>query len=569
MISFNSFINKALLTEAYDYKQIFVKVLQLSDGHYGANETYKKTFERGQAVLKKNFRIIWYNKLVQLYIASIIRWERDEAAKYYDKLLNSECKKYNLTSDRLDEKIRKDFLPVKTLTEYEHFLDLHLKEIDDYNPTGKFPEEVFKDLKEIENEWAAELDGTVQYSKQPLLSEDEENKEGCIPVIDYKDGWYWVDLQTNYCEKESRAMGHCGSASRGSTLLSLRYLNKRKPDPSTWLWEPHITCELEPTGIMTQRKGKQNTKPVEKYHKYMLDLLLHKVTTSSKGTQSYLIKGLMNAYDPDSDFQIADLTPEERETLFEQRPELMTVSEMYKKVGKTPELIEKVTSTWNSLNQSRQNNYNLIWNENQKDAVIYVAPDIHDFIGDYGTSGARRVLEVDQDGFNYNDPYEGNIEDCFDMLDSSKVTAYLEENYPDDEEAWDGDEFKFLKDNNDDIYEQCRYAAERGEQDGISQEMMKSLYDALDSILIKDYNSDDILYGAYITKENVWSEPLKVWLPFDKVLQCLEYMENTEDWENYSFYVDVEEPYNGWSDYSTKGAKDYMKDESGFGNMMR
>lgn len=108
----------------------------------------------------------------------------------------------------------------------------------------------------------------------------------------FEDGYYWIDLETNYCSDEAEAMGHCGTSSNYSTLLSLRK-DKR----------PYVTVECSKDySEINQMKGRGNTKPVEKYHKYIVALL----TDPEIGVQSFNY-----TYNMQDDFVLSDLTSEQ------------------------------------------------------------------------------------------------------------------------------------------------------------------------------------------------------------------------------------------------------------------
>ncbi|MFA5066977.1 MAG: hypothetical protein WC466_02895 [Candidatus Izemoplasmatales bacterium] len=79
-----------------------------------------------------------------------------------------------------------------------------------------------------------------------------------------KEGFYWIDLKTNYSEDEANAMGHCGKDSRATTLISLRDAKK----------VPHVTIAYnEDNKAVTQVKGRKNQRPLPQYMKYVYDFL--------------------------------------------------------------------------------------------------------------------------------------------------------------------------------------------------------------------------------------------------------------------------------------------------------
>lgn len=91
----------------------------------------------------------------------------------------------------------------------------------------------------------------------------EDHSKGRV-VERYPDGYYWVDLETNSSSDEGRAMGHCGTDGRATTLISLR-----DEDGG-----PHVTVAYNrDTKTVGQVKGKNNQKPVSKYLKYVYDFL--------------------------------------------------------------------------------------------------------------------------------------------------------------------------------------------------------------------------------------------------------------------------------------------------------
>ena len=122
----------------------------------------------------------------------------------------------------------------------------------------------FEDLHELSTKWHKEL-------KASGIITHEDGKV----LITYPDGFYWIDLQTNDSEEESDALGHCGRTGR-DTLVSLRQKNKfGEIKPAVTMAIDYDDEETPTYGRIDQCKGKQNTKPVEKYHKYIVDFILH------------------------------------------------------------------------------------------------------------------------------------------------------------------------------------------------------------------------------------------------------------------------------------------------------
>lgn len=125
-------------------------------------------------------------------------------------------------------------------------------------------------------------------------------------IIDYRNskgvGYYWVDLGTSYCSEEQRRMGHCGRAGQGNTLISLRNINEFGEGQS------FITMAYNKNGVVYDFKASGNQKPSSKYHKYIIDIL-----TQDKYPIIELSK---SGYQPQTNFKLKDLTPEQQEFVF-------------------------------------------------------------------------------------------------------------------------------------------------------------------------------------------------------------------------------------------------------------
>lgn len=137
-----------------------------------------------------------------------------------------------------------------------------------------------KALKKSED-WHEE----IKNSSEDFLIEEED---GDI-IMTFENGYYWINLQSTSCSDEASAMGHCGNTNKGSTILSLRRYK-----------QPHVTISWEESdNVFYQIKGKGNDKPVEKYHRYIVDLIC-----------KLEIEGYRSEYDSENDFSPDDLEPD-------------------------------------------------------------------------------------------------------------------------------------------------------------------------------------------------------------------------------------------------------------------
>lgn len=117
--------------------------------------------------------------------------------------------------------------------------------------------------------WTQAKEAQEEYHDN-LESQSLEGTETNTIIKKYKDGFYWVDLQSYSCEEEEQLMGHCGGSYKAETLYSLR-----KYDPHTQTIEAFITLAISPDeNTWYQCKGKKNSLPKPEYHPYIADILM-------------------------------------------------------------------------------------------------------------------------------------------------------------------------------------------------------------------------------------------------------------------------------------------------------
>lgn len=238
----------------------------------------------------------------------------DKVILWYAKILNDDIKnrlKKSLNNlfgkpDRID-----DFNIAKTMLDYLNFkidkleessLDV-LKDIigdlykDISSKMSNINDYIFSSLRDdkinLINTTVDEMNVKAnEWHKELKSSEGLIKKETNKIIIDYGN-FYWVDLESNDCEEEGRLMGHCGRTI-ADTMLSLRERKK-------YGIEPHVTIAIDGNinnyTEIYQIKGKENKKPVSKYHKYIVDFLI-------KNDGVFIGD---EEYDRHQDFSISDL----------------------------------------------------------------------------------------------------------------------------------------------------------------------------------------------------------------------------------------------------------------------
>lgn len=196
--------------------------------------------------------------------------------------------------------------------QYEYILDWlrgrnapPVREADQIN----FKTLTYEEASRRAHAWHAEL-GKLQGGT--IKDEDGE------VVMTFPDGFYWISLGKARCEKEAQAMGHCGTG-RG-ILYSLRREQ-----------HPYITVDLV-NGVIGQIKGRANTKPKPEFHQYIIPFLLDKKLN---------VQYLKSSYQPQTDFELTDLTDGQLNDIIQKKPFLLTGSESATR-RLTPEVLSSV-----------------------------------------------------------------------------------------------------------------------------------------------------------------------------------------------------------------------------------
>jgi len=208
----------------------------------------------------------------------------------------------------------------------------------------------------------------------------ETVKEQAGALINYPDGWYWYDLKTRNCAKESDMMGHCGRT-EADTLITLRDVHGL----------PHLTMayNYKPSGY-TQLKGKGNKKPDKKYHDKILDIF-----------NKLKISEYKSEYAGADDFKVNDLPDNKKNEL----------------IKKYPGLQDPFDSIENILSGKEKNktleDYKDMFSghERIKGNDIFVDVESHWFNGDDSNIVEKYALtydyvDMDWNVFEYNKDYE-------------------------------------------------------------------------------------------------------------------------------------------------------------------
>jgi len=241
----------------------------------------------------------------------IPRYYKEYLKNYYGII----CKEGSFFQDRTNVSgaYMQDVSAEDFCTHMEHYLSLPIPDIERYRFENQTPEEVLTYFSNLETEWKTQGNGTNALNVTYELKNNLINQ-----FLTFDNGRYgWFDLRKASCREEGKSMGHCGNSPRaesGDTILSFRSIKIENKDTLTI---PHLTFILTYNGSLTESKGRGNSKPIAKYHPYIVSLLLYKIG------KEYLIKNIIGGgYLPENNFKVSDLSKELYDKLIEQRPEL-------------------------------------------------------------------------------------------------------------------------------------------------------------------------------------------------------------------------------------------------------
>ena len=254
----------------------------------------------------------------------------------------------------------------------------------------------------------AEFDNKSRFI--PFEVQDPEDEDHDIDIKiefeedEYEPGIYmWIDLNTENDDTESAAMDHCGAAGEDdATLLSLRKLLEYEGHR---FWRPVLTFELDEDGNLRQMKGYHNSKPISKYHPYIVELLKHDDISGIIG----------GGYEAHKNFSLTDLTEKQREEVSEYIDE--------KAIGLT-ERMRNGEDVWEEFTFYYEGEEIETNNGSELD---FGEMSVAEFLIEHGDSDIQNYLEVLREEHVVPDDYinitDEEIEDALELLNPRLVDA--------------------------------------------------------------------------------------------------------------------------------------------------
>jgi hypothetical protein len=291
---------------APNYFDMFRAILAAVPKQWTAQQTnvVQRNVDWAKRVLKRQDRIIWFLRLLRLWIAESFYEILAEEGANPEALQKLEPIYQRIKQDmerRSGERI--DYYNISNIDIFQqslqHLMGLQIPSLQSYVFDYQNPRKLITDLEEIERE--------EEKKKRNTLTPRSDDRI----ILQFPDGWAWWLLPRAACSDEAKAMGHCGnSPANGNPDLQIMSLR----EPKEKGWEPHLTFIFNKrTGFLGEMKGKNNSKPTSKYHPYIIKLF-EKYTP---------IRGLIGGgYAPERNFALSDLSKPEYESLVEARPDL-------------------------------------------------------------------------------------------------------------------------------------------------------------------------------------------------------------------------------------------------------
>lgn len=238
----------------------------------------------------------WAHNLSNKYSIWIANTFRQEAIKYIagdNEVIKQEIlKQFKGNSTQPSLKLKLSQVQRRLEGAYQHIIDWLSRR------QQLVPETDVLNLKTLTYPEAAERSDRWHDELKKLTAGQIEDEDGEV-IITFPDGFYWIDLKKRYCDKEARALGHCGSGV--GNLFSLR---KNKV--------PHLTGDVS-NGQLIQLRGRANSKPKPEYHPYIMAFLLSdKVGIKSFNPSSYRAQ---------DNFMLSDFSETDLEHLLDKKPE--------------------------------------------------------------------------------------------------------------------------------------------------------------------------------------------------------------------------------------------------------
>jgi hypothetical protein len=578
-------LNEAAISRYTPMIQVFAEIDSWDVYHKKHFDTAKGDLEWAMRVLKREDRITWYMRLDKAMLLDGLmntavpdnpNQEKQIAyiTKEHRKAFGKLAKFYN--GDDANIAMRE----MNSRTFYanmEHAMSMNIPKVDATVWGSQMPHELLMHFNNLEKEWMSKKDSVIDM--------DQDNDAGGVEVlVEFPDGHQWINLNRSSCTKEGAAMGHCGNtATNGSTetVLSLRQpVNERgqtTKERTTNHWRPRATFILETTnGMLGEMKGRNNQKPSEKLHPYIIGLL-----------QLDMIKGVRGGgHAPEENFAISDLEDDVRDALIERKPALGTMRNMIELFGFDKEDVKAKISSMLDVKFTPTNKI-----------IIEEFKNLSAFVDTYvpvrGPTKSIADMVLGEGQLNHDDPNHDSgdkserqelANDFYrkhpDKLDHLK--AYAKETYPahfgydrypngdipDDQGDYDIDDvddiIAVMEEEDDSIYDQIGWAISDGHRAGAESVMHESFWSwAADPFTDHGslyFENDNQKYDSVVSIVLSTGDLMTIMDEYSDEGEFLDQIDYN-GWADHIELEELDEPYYGWDGYNEDAALESFHDQ--------
>lgn len=325
------------------------------------------------------------------------------------------------------------------------------------------PDYMPENLKDDSEQWHVHI-----ASKQ--RSEGPEGRP--VPLEGMPAGWQWVSLDKGYCDKEGKAMGHCGNAGYrdGDNIYSLR--DSRNV--------AHLTFIVN-NGVLGESKGYGNNKPSKQYHPMIIPLLMGKDSDSDSHVSPFNGQEIVGhirggGYKPENNFQFEDLTKEQQAMILQHKPYILDYFDFLKNKSKgDPEAVKKLidndfgfefekidfgngfakVKSWDDFQNM------ITWLKDDTQSDLKQVPDFEDGFMDWDFNTDTKSA-IDTFGYSASPENEKLMEEIIELMKGQELE--------DEDTEYD---IEWAADNNDEVSQALRFAADDGSRIGAEGEAWK------------------------------------------------------------------------------------------------
>jgi len=491
-------------------------------------------------VLRRHDRVVWWLRLARVAIAADFDIPFEDSRTQ----VNDDPNKPQILDPRFMDIFQRKLI---------HFMGLGADEIEAIVFDRQSLTSIIDEMEAIEQEWIIRPQGTVTMQPEHEI------------LIQFLNGWAWIDLHTTSSRDEGLAMGHCGNAYGygDDTIISLR----EPKDRARNIWTPHLTFILDKRGRLGETKAPGNSKPQPRRHPQILALLHHDRVRGIKG----------GGYLPETNFNLADLTQAQRDDLFSAKPSFLPLKEAFTRGGMSDDIFAQMQE----IAAEHDLEGPMVWHKERDRVEVERFVNVDDLIDRYGNDTAEYAVKiansdesVDACGW-FSDSDASNALDDLPQETKDIIASWVIAQDSDGDGDGDGDAADMRDDDNfgdwikeyaDDILDAMRWSLESGAESGTEGEIVEDLKKALMparigsfTLVYEDTDGDKTDF--------VWDVPIRVETTPAALVDLLSDEESLYEMGQHGWIdekIMVTEPYYGWNEmdevYRDESFRDRLRD---------